>query len=251
MSASAERALRSAAFFDVDGTLIPGPSLERRLFVGLRRERAIPLWNYARWGTEALRLLPGGIEAITQRNKRYLTGLRPELLLKAMDGIAFFKEGVARVEYHARRGDQIVLVTGTIKPLARLVAVALECELEAGGSECEVLLSATRVEESEGYLTGRILGEANYGEAKRRALLVLARAMQIDVRESHAYGNTLRDRAMLEAVGHAHAVNPGKEFAQLANLRDWPIWHWHHEQPASARNSSKKKEKLQMIGTAL
>lgn len=249
MSGATQQERRTAAFFDIDGTLVPEPPLERRLFRELRRQGAIPYTNYARWATEALRLLPRGLAAVTQGNKRYLHGLRGEQLLEAMEPAAFFEEGVARAEWHARRGDAIVLVTGMIKPLARVAAIALECELEARGLECEVFVCATRIEERGGIFTGRVLGEANFGEAKRRAMATFARAMQIHLRESHAYGNTLRDQPMLETVGYAHAVNPGREFAQLANLRDWAIWHWHHEKKCAAGNSLKEKIKLQTIGT--
>jgi len=251
MSGAGEQERRAAAFFDIDGTLVPEPSLERRLFRELKRAGAIPWANYLHWGMEAARLLPRGLTAIAHGNKRYLRGLRAEQILEAGQPIAFFEEGVARVEWHARRGHEIVLVSGMVKPLARMVAMALECELEARGLEREVLVSATRLEEGAGRFTGRVLGEANYGEAKRRAMEVVARAMQINLRESHAYGNTLLDRAMLYAVGHAHAVNPGKELAATANLRDWAIWHWHQEKKFDSENSLRDRVKLQTIGTHL
>src|SRR5258708_17456440 len=37
---------RVAAFFDLDGTLLARPSLERRFFFELRDQRAIPVGNY-------------------------------------------------------------------------------------------------------------------------------------------------------------------------------------------------------------
>jgi HAD superfamily hydrolase (TIGR01490 family) len=251
MSGAVEQERRIAAFFDIDGTLVPEPSLERRLFRGLKRAGAIRWTNYARWGVEAVRLLPRGLTAIAQGNKSYLRGLRAEQILEATEPVAFFEEGVARVEWHARHGHEIVLVSGMVKPLARMAAMALECELEARGIERDVLVSATRLEEQNGVFTGRVLGEANYGEAKRRAMEVLARAMQINLRESHAYGNALLDRPMLDVAGHAHAVNPGKELADTANLRDWAIWHWHQEKKFASENSLKDKVKLQTIGTHL
>jgi HAD superfamily hydrolase (TIGR01490 family) len=251
MSGAVEQERRIAAFFDIDGTLVPEPSLERRLFRGLKRAGAIRWTNYARWGVEAVRLLPRGLTAIAQGNKSYLRGLRAEQILEAVEPVAFFEEGVARVEWHAGHGHEIVLVSGMVKPLARMAAMALECELEARGIERDVLVSATRLEEQNGVFTGRVLGEANYGEAKRRAMEVLARAMQINLRESHAYGNALLDRPMLDVAGHAHAVNPGKELADTANLRDWAIWHWHQEKKFASENSLKDKVKLQTIGTHL
>jgi HAD superfamily hydrolase (TIGR01490 family) len=249
MSGAGEQERRVAAFFDIDGTLVPEPSLERRLFRQLRRTGAIPWMNFARWGVEAARLLPRGLTAIAQGNKSYLHGLREEQILEAVEPIAFFEEGVARVEWHARRGHEIVLVSGMVKPLARMVSMALECELEARGVERDVLVSATRLEERDGVFSGRVLGDANFGEAKRRSMEVVARAMQVNLRESHAYGNTLLDRPMLDAVGHGHAVNPGKELADTANLRDWAIWHWHLEKKLVPENSLKEKVKLQTIGT--
>lgn len=240
---------RVAAFFDIDGTLVPEPSLERRMFGELRRTGAIPWMNYARWGAEALRLLPRGLAAVAQGNKSYLHGMRVERILEAMGTIAFFEEGVARVEWHARQGHQIVLLSGMIKPLARMVAIALECELEARGVEREVLVSATRIEERRGIFTGRVVGEANFGEAKRRAIGAVVHAMQFDLVESHAYGNTMRDLPMLQVVGHAHAVNPGRELTQAANLCNWAIWHWHHQKKLVTENVLKEKVKLQMIGT--
>jgi HAD superfamily hydrolase (TIGR01490 family) len=249
MRCASEQERRVAAFFDIDGTLVPEPSMEKRLFRGLQRTNEIPWTNYARWGMEAARLLPRGLTAISQGNKSYLCGLREEQILEAVEPIAFFEEGVARVEWHARRGNEIVLVSGMVKPLARMVAMALECELEARGVERDVLVSATRLEERGGVFTGQVLGEANYGEAKRRAMEVVARAMQINLRESHAYGNTLLDRPMLSAVGNGHAVNPGKELADTANSRDWAIWHWHHERKFASDHLLKEKVKLQTIGT--
>ncbi len=251
MSGAREQERRVAAFFDIDGTLVPEPSLERRLFRELRRTHAMPWTNYARWGMEAVRLLPRGLTAIAHGNKSYLRGLQEDQIFEVVEPIAFFEEGVARAEWHGRRGHEIVLVSGMAKPLARMVAMALECELEARGLEREVLVSATRLEERNGIFTGCVLGEANYGEAKRRAMEVLARAMEINLRESHAYGNTLLDRPMLDGVGHAHAVNPGKELAATANLRDWAIWHWHSEKKFASENSLKDKVKLQTIGTHL
>src|SRR5438045_2885210 len=64
-----------AAFFDLDGTLVTRPSLEKRFFRMLRNRRAIPARNYLLWLREAMRLMPRGIGAILQANKMYLRGV--------------------------------------------------------------------------------------------------------------------------------------------------------------------------------
>jgi HAD superfamily hydrolase (TIGR01490 family) len=218
-----------AAFFDVDGTLIPEPSLERRFFRAVRQSGAIPIANYFLWAQEALRLLPRGIAATVHGNKRHWSEVRCDQVLQQMEAIVFFEEGMERMAWHARQGHRIVLVSGMPGPLARMVARAVECELESRGVGSQVLVCATRMEEREGRWTGRLLGEAMYGEEKFRAVKRIAPEHRIDLRGSHAYGNTLLDRPMLAAVGHAHVVNPSRDLAAVANQCDWEIWHWHEE----------------------
>ncbi len=220
---------RAAAFFDLDGTLIPEPSLEKRLFFALRQHDKIPLTNYLRWTAEALRLLPHGLLTVQHNNKRYLTGIARDLLFRYMDSISFFEEGIARILWHARQGHEIVLVTGTLHDLAQLAASALECELELRGIQLPLQICATRLGEIRGQWTGRLDGEVICGPAKARATQAFAQRYQLDLRDCHAYGNSLLDRAFLSSVGHAHAVNPGRALATVANENDWPIWHWHVE----------------------
>ncbi len=71
-----EHARNIAAFFDLDGTLVGLPSLERRFFRMLKYRRALPARNYCLWLREAMRLVPSGINAILQANKMYLRGVQ-------------------------------------------------------------------------------------------------------------------------------------------------------------------------------
>ncbi len=221
-----------AAFFDVDGTLTPEPSLERRFSRAMRKSGAIPLGNFLRWAQETLRLLPHGIATVVNGNKRHWSGVRCDEASQQMEPIVFFEEGIERAAWHARQGHWIVLVTGMPETLAQVVARALESELKAQGRGSEPLICATRMEEREGRWTGRLLGEAMYGEEKSRVVKRVSKERHIDLRSSHAYGNTLLDRPMLAEVGHAHVVNPGRELAAVANEFDWGIWHWQVEKCA-------------------
>jgi HAD superfamily hydrolase (TIGR01490 family) len=239
MSAGAKTSERIAAFFDLDGTLIPKPSLERRFFSELRRSGAVPPANLLRWGVEALRLLPKGLLAVQHGNKRYLTDVCSDLVSRHMESISFFEEGIARVAWHARQGHEIVLVSGTLEALARLAAMALESELEARDIEVRPKVCATRLAEDCGRWTGYLVGEAMYGQAKARAIEEVAKNEQMDLQQCHAYGNSSLDRELLCAVGHAHVVNPGKEMAALANEKDWPIWHWHQEKKVASNANTR------------
>jgi len=221
------------AFFDVDGTLIAGPSLERIFFHAARQCGAIRMANYVRWVRESVRLLPQGITAVIHGNKRHWSGVRYDQVLQQTAPILFFEEGLERAEWHARLGHRIVLVSGMPELLAEMVARAMECELEARGVNSDVIVCATRMEERDGKWTGRLLGNAMYGEEKSRAVKRVAREQRIDLRRSHAYGNTLLDWPMLAEVGHAHAVNPGTDLGVVANQFNWEICHWHVKRSAA------------------
>jgi phosphoserine phosphatase len=251
MNNGSEPESRIAAFFDLDGTLIPEPTLEQRFFEGLRKSGVIPWANYLLWCIGALRLLPKGITTLVHTNKAYLRGVGTQRALQQIETVMFFEEGIDRVAWHARQGHEIVLITGTLQPLAQIVATTLECELEWRGVECHTRVCATRLEEGRGHWTGRVIGDAMYGEAKSRAVLQMARKRQFDLALCHAYGNTPLDRRMLSAVGRAHAVNPGKELAATANLRDWPIWHWHVEKEVSSPGLPQLKTKIDFAESQL
>jgi HAD superfamily hydrolase (TIGR01490 family) len=247
MSPQPAKPARIAAFFDLDGTLIAKPSLEKRFFRALCRNGAIPLGSYARWILEALRLLPSGIVKVQQANKRYLCGVDRDLVFRYVGEIPIFDEAIARLAWHVHQGHELVLVSGTLEPLAQIAATALECELEARGVEMHIDLCATRLEEKYGRWTGYLLSAATYGEVKRTAITQYALHRSVDLRDSHAYGNTTLDRYMLAAVGHAHVVNPNKQLAALAKLYDWPVCHWHLEKSRRPSDLSSPDPNIQQL----
>jgi HAD superfamily hydrolase (TIGR01490 family) len=234
-----------AAFFDIDGTLMPEPSLEKRLFSGLRHSGAIPAWNYLAWFAEAIHLLPQGIAAVRNANKRYLQGISADRVFQLMGTISFYEEALEQIAWHARQGHTILLLSGTLEVLAQIVATALECELEALGLQTNVLIRATRLVEVRGHWTGRVADRAMLGEEKSRAIKEFVMKQRMDSALCYAYGDSLMDRAMLAAVGRPQVVNPGSGLAALANRCDWPIWHWHHHKTMISPGFSRVETKIQ------
>ncbi len=242
---------RAASFFDLDGTLLPLPSLEQRFFRMLRYGREIPFRNYFSWIQEALKLLPRGIQAVTHANKMYLAGVvsldsfgtgnrgdsprrtsgqqregqtsLPPKHNPRWPVPLFLEGGIERVAWHARQGNAIVIVSGTLEPLASVAARSLEIELEARGIGAEVEVCATKLEESDGRWTGRILGEAMFGKAKARTILILAEKMSLNLSQSWAYGDSAQDRWMLASVGNPAAVNPTPKLERIARKQGWPV----------------------------
>jgi phosphoserine phosphatase len=252
---------RVAAFFDLDGTLLPLPSLEQRFFRALCYRREIPLTNYFLWCREALKLLPHGISRAMQANKMYLRGVHnfvesgaenpidsrthksghpSQLRASGEEGRAsmpprrnprwpvphFFEEGVKRLAWHAMQGHAIVIVSGTLEPLANATARALITEVAALEVTPNIRVCATRLEESNGSWTGRLWGEAMFGKAKGSAVLRVADEMSLDLSQSWAYGDSAQDRWMLAAVGNPVAVNPSARLARITKKRGWPVLRW-------------------------
>ena len=229
---------RVAAFFDLDSTLVAPPSLERRFFAMLRNRRAIPPKNYFLWLAHAVRLAPLGIASITHANKMHLRGVRVDRggLLHAPVR-PFLPDALARIAWHAARGHAIVLVTGTLAPLAHDVAVVLAMRLAARGTSASIGVCATRLEEIDGRWTGRIIGDAMIGEAKARVIRRLAADEGFDLANCYAYGDASSDRWMLGAVGCPAAVNPSPDLRRIAHLHEWPVLSWKEQNAESSRQA--------------
>jgi HAD superfamily phosphoserine phosphatase-like hydrolase len=274
-----EKSSGVAAFFDLDGTLMALPSLERRWFRTLRYRGIIPPKNYFLWLREALRLMPRGIGAMFEANKMYLSGIK--ILDERGEGDGnvstwhnsghqaegqasalpakrarrnprlpvptFFAQAIERVAWHARQRHDVVLISGTLEPLAREAARALEVELAARGTMVTIRVIATRLEEAGGRWTGRILGEAMFGEAKAHAARGLALEMRLDLERCFAYGDSLNDRLLMMAVGRPTAVNPSNDLRSIALSRGWPILNWAEREkitPSRRGNAEKKRQPI-------
>jgi len=275
-----EKSGRVAAFFDLDGTLTALPSLEKKFFRMLRYRRAIRAKNYFSWLREATRLMPRGISAILQANKMYLRGVQVfdergegdgDVSCWHKDGLqaegqasapprrnprlpvpAFFAQAIERVAWHAKQGHEIVMISGTLEPLARGAARAMETELAVRGITLTIRVFATRLEAMDGRWTGRVLGEAMFGEAKARAAKRLAEEMRLDLGRCYAYGDSLNDRWLMAAVGRPAAVNSSKDLADMARTRGWPVLNWERkESPTQRRRGhgevAERKEQLRVI----
>jgi phosphoserine phosphatase len=67
-----------------------------------------------------------------------------------------------------------------------------------------------------------------FGKAKARAILTLAREMNLDLRQSWAYGDGAQDRWMLASVGNPAAVNPTPKLLRIAWKQGWPVLRTTH-----------------------
>ena len=214
-----------AVFVDVDKTLLPGSSLYL-LARGLYR-RGLYTWRdilgfafsqfvFRLTGAEGRR----GMEAARETATAFITGKRRADIEELARDIVVdvigprIYPGMRRViDVHHFKGDRTYLVTAVPKDLALLIAGYLGMDGALG----------TEVEVADGAYTGRLAGPVLHGPAKLDAVVGLADAEGIDLRQSSAYSDSVNDRPLLEGVGHPVAVNPDRMLRRLAEQRGWPV----------------------------
>ena len=244
--------MSAAAFFDMDGTLLPPPSLERQFLRFLSWRKELHLAQRARWAGRFLRSVWSDPLAATHGNKGLYAGVRVSCLdswitLVRRHGFAsiehnsasfestqhisasfpFFPLGLNCLAWHAAQRHRIFLITGTLRPVAHAVADALAKVLSHRlGFEVPLSDVATELEIRDGRFTGHVVGAAVCGPQKARALEELAARHGLDFASSFAYANSFADRWMLSRVGHPVAVNPSLLLRLLARRRGWPVAFW-------------------------
>ncbi len=224
---------RIGAFFDIDGTLLPAPSLEWRFVSWLLARDLVSSWHIAGWAAAALPAIVCRDFAALRANKRYLAGL-PESLAQTWEAslapcaLAAFSEGAAHVAWHLEQNHRVFLVSGTLAPLARAMARRFGASVESSATNPEVVC---------GTWTGLIEGVHVSGREKARIVAEIAALHELSLAESFAYGNHFDDLAMLESVGNPVAVNPGLRLKRIALRRGWQVERWRGLQSTEAAAS--------------
>jgi alcohol-forming fatty acyl-CoA reductase len=210
---------RIAAVFDIDGTLLPAPSLELRLLAHLAMKKELHLRAIGQW----LRSLPARSLALDE-NKAYLEGVKisaaQEWIAREFAELELFSDALTMMDWHRRRDHAIVLISGTLAPLARAVRTLL-------AGDDEIFVGATELECNGGKWTGRVNGDAICGAAKERALIRIATENNFDLSRSYVYADSWKDRWLLAAVGHPIVVNSTPRMAQHARRCGWRIANWN------------------------
>lgn len=218
---------RSAAFFDVDGTLADTNVVH--YYVYFRRRQMSPivghLWQVAYLIKCLYYLVVDRIDrrifntifyrGYTGQDAAALRMLAPDCH-RDVTKPRQFRQGSDCIEAHRGAGRRIVLVTGSID----FIVAPLAGELGAD----DVLAPA--LVEVDGRFTGSLDGPPVADREKARRVQQLAKEHDIDLSQSYAYGDSIADLPMLEAVGHPQAVNPDKALGKIAATRGWPIHRW-------------------------
>jgi HAD superfamily hydrolase (TIGR01490 family) len=218
------RLRRSAAFYDVDGTLIRAnivhafafyarhqPTLTASIVKSLATAASLPLF----WAADKL-----SRKLFNELFYRYYKGQSQDRLYVLAEELfedvikpTIYPGARDLIDESRRAGCRQVLVSGgldfTVRPLATYLGVDD--------------FIANRLEFAGGYATGRLEKPFVAGATKAQIMRDYAAGHQLDLADSWAYSDRYSDYAMLAVVGHPTAVNPDFRLRALARSYDWPI----------------------------
>jgi len=228
----------SAAFFDLDRTLIAGSSV----FVVAAAARSaglVPARQFAADAGSALLFKVRGAtdataDAIRQRILGAVAGVRQDdlvalnavVLPKLLGRIRPEARRLLDLHRHANRATYIV----SASPVEVVEPLALALGMTAG--------IGTRSKVVDGVYTGELAGPFCYGAGKVEAMSEVARWEGFDLGQCYAYSDSVSDLPMLTAVGHPVVVNPDGPLARHAALSGWPVVHFSQRTRAVIRRAS-------------
>ena len=218
---------RSAAFFDLDKTVIAKSStlafgrtfyasglIDRR--AALKSAYAQLLFSLAGADHQQMDRIRDATAALCRGwDAGQVRQVVDETLHELIDPLVY-DEAVALIEEHHRAGREVVIVSTSGTEVVGPIAARL-------GADRFV---ATRMEIEDGRYTGKIAYYC-YGPSKASAIRDAAVAGGYDLADCYAYSDSITDVPMLEAVGHPTAVNPDRALRKVAAERGWPVLDFH------------------------
>jgi HAD superfamily hydrolase (TIGR01490 family) len=207
------------AIFDIDGTLVEG-STERRFWRYLLKRGHQGPRQVLAYLTFWLRYLPVFGRRTAKKNKAYLYKLETARVRSlAASFVAeeilprLYAPAVQRLQSHLRRGDTVMLLSGTLEPIAQALARELNVPH----------VRATQCRERDGRYLGGPPVVHPFGAAKLALAAQFAAAIGATLREASAYGDSQHDLDLLQAVGHPVAVEPDRPLLKTARGNRWHI----------------------------
>jgi HAD superfamily hydrolase (TIGR01490 family) len=222
-SPASDPPVRTAAFFDLDKTVIAKSStlaFSKPFFEqGLINRQTVLKSTYAQF----LFLMSGADHEQMDRMRSYITtmcagwnveqvkSIVGETLHDIVDPLVF-DEAANLIADHKLCGRDVVVVSASGEEIVAPIARAL------GATHA----MATRMVVEDGKYTGEVAFYC-YGEGKVEAIHELAAREGYALDHCYAYSDSITDLPMLEAVGHPTVVNPDRALRKEAVGRAWPV----------------------------
>jgi HAD superfamily hydrolase (TIGR01490 family) len=225
---------KTAAFFDLDNTMIQGASLFY-LAKGLYRRDFFPTRMILRglWLQAYFRFIgkenPEHIAEAQAASLSFITGRTVDEIKQA--GEEVYEESIAPriwpgtkaiAQMHLDAGHQVWLVTAAPAEMAGIIAARLGVTGALG----------TQADTEDGVYTGRLEGGLLHGPAKATAVRDLAGRHGFDLARCSAYSDSYNDLPLLSLVGHPCAVNPDPRLLEHAEEQDWQVRDYRRRRAA-------------------
>ncbi|HET7349516.1 MAG TPA: HAD-IB family hydrolase [Marmoricola sp.] len=215
----------SAAFFDVDNTVMQGASIFH-LARGLHKREFFTTREIlgAAWKQAYFRVI--GVEDpehVAEARASALSFIAGHTVAELESlGEEIFDESMAHriwpgtralAQLHLDQGQRVWLVTAAPIEIATIIARRLGLTGALG----------TVAEHVDGVYTGKLVGEMLHGPAKAVAVRELADRFGLDLARCSAYSDSYNDLPMLEAVGDPCAINPDHRLREHSRRQGWRI----------------------------
>ncbi len=217
----------TAAFFDVDGTLVKTNAIEHYLSLSKPESNK---FSYACLMLSIILKIPYYIllDKISRQlfNQVFYRNYckfspkeleqRSQIYFQETLKSRIFAESIHTIKQHQNKGDLVILVTGSldfiIKPLAHFLNIDTTI--------------TTTLQVKDGLYNGQIKGVSPVGKEKANAIYNLSQKLDIDLSQSYAYGDSISDLSMLTIVSNPIVVNPDYKLKKIAVEKGWPVKVW-------------------------
>lgn len=223
-SADRDAAVRYAAFFDLDRTLIreiSGKAIVRMAWKkGLISlpdlARSFYLYLLFKLGLkdplEVIGVMVGWVKGKPEAELAELCQyVFREVLLPSL-----FQEAVTEISAHKDNNARVIILSSSLN----YICCAISESLGLDGFICSSL------EAREGYLTGRPAGTLCYGEEKLHRMNGYCAANNLNKSDVWYYSDSISDLPALSFVGNPVCINPDKALRREAIKRGWRILLW-------------------------
>ncbi|AKE40421.1 phosphoserine phosphatase [Corynebacterium kutscheri] len=234
------RITRTAAFFDLDKTIIATNSayaygkelLNSGLIspaTALEMYLAKTSYMFSGHSSEQMDASRDQLAAmITGWDVQQLT----TLIEKTMHDVvcpAIYEEARTLIGSHLASGHDVVIVSASAREIVEPIAKELGVKQ----------VVATDFEKKDGKFTGTILFYCK-GAAKSEAIHELAQRNNYDLAQCFAYSDSMTDLPMLQTVGKPIAVNPDRSLRKYATENGWEIKVFRNPVPLIPMPSGKE-----------
>lgn len=212
----------SLALFDLDNTLIVGDSdhawgeflVARELVNAAEYKEANDryLQAYQQGTLDIHEYLSFSLRPLTRYPLADLHRWREEFVDQWIRPLVL-NQGLALLDQHREKGDQIVIITATNRFITQPIAELLGVEN----------LIAVEPEMQEGAYTGKVTGTPSFREGKITCLEEWLEKHQQSLEGSYFYSDSHNDLPLLKKVDYPVAVDPDPELEAYAAAQGWPV----------------------------